>query len=133
MAPGLGGGHDEREQTLNQILAELDGFTAREAVVVLAATNRPDVLDPALLRPGRFDRHVTLSLPDKVARRAILDVHIKDLPLHARCRSGSGGGRHAGVFRGRPEEPAERGRDHRRAPVGRRISRRPIWTRRATR
>lgn len=79
---GLGGGHDEREQTLNQILAELDGFTAREAVVVLAATNRPDVLDPALLRPGRFDRHVTLSLPDKVSRRAILDVHIKDLPLH---------------------------------------------------
>jgi cell division protease FtsH len=80
---GLGGGHDEREQTLNQILAELDGFTAREAVVVLAATNRPDVLDPALLRPGRFDRHVTLSLPDKIARRAILNVHIKDLPLHA--------------------------------------------------
>ncbi|MDZ4093604.1 MAG: ATP-dependent zinc metalloprotease FtsH [Paracoccaceae bacterium] len=79
---GLGGGHDEREQTLNQILAELDGFTAREAVVVLAATNRPDVLDPALLRPGRFDRHVTLSLPDKGARRAILDVHVKDLPLH---------------------------------------------------
>jgi cell division protease FtsH len=78
---GLGGGHDEREQTLNQILAELDGFSAREAVVVLAATNRPDVLDPALLRPGRFDRHVTLSLPDKVARRAILNVHIKDLPL----------------------------------------------------
>lgn len=78
---GLGGGHDEREQTLNQILAELDGFSAREAVVVLAATNRPDVLDPALLRPGRFDRHVTLSLPDKVARRAILDVHAKGLPL----------------------------------------------------
>ncbi len=78
---GLGGGNDEREQTLNQILAELDGFTAREAVVVLAATNRPDVLDPALLRPGRFDRHVTLSLPDKVARRAILDVHVKNLPL----------------------------------------------------
>nr|WP_306268326.1 ATP-dependent zinc metalloprotease FtsH [Pararhizobium sp. IMCC3301] len=78
---GLGGGHDEREQTLNQILAELDGFTAREAVVVLAATNRPDVLDPALLRPGRFDRHVTLSLPDKIARRAILDVHVKGLPL----------------------------------------------------
>lgn len=78
---GLGGGHDEREQTLNQILAELDGFAAREAVVVLAATNRPDVLDPALLRPGRFDRHVTLSLPDKTARRAILDVHAKNLPL----------------------------------------------------
>ncbi|MCH8466942.1 MAG: ATP-dependent zinc metalloprotease FtsH [Roseinatronobacter sp.] len=79
---GLGGGHDEREQTLNQILAELDGFSAREAVVVLAATNRPDVLDSALLRPGRFDRHVTLSLPDKDARRAILNVHIKGLPLH---------------------------------------------------
>lgn len=79
---GLGGGHDEREQTLNQILAELDGFSPREAVVVLAATNRPDVLDPALLRPGRFDRHVTLSLPDKGARRAILDVHVKGLPLN---------------------------------------------------
>ena len=79
---GLGGGHDEREQTLNQILAELDGFSARAAVVVLAATNRPDVLDPALLRPGRFDRHVTLSLPDKDARRAILNVHLKGLPLH---------------------------------------------------
>lgn len=80
---GLGGGHDEREQTLNQILAELDGFSPREAVVVLAATNRPDVLDPALLRPGRFDRHVTLELPDKRARRAILDVHVKELPLRA--------------------------------------------------
>lgn len=80
---GLGGGHDEREQTLNQILAELDGFAPREAVVVLAATNRPDVLDPALLRPGRFDRHVTLSLPDKLARRAILDIHAKNLPLGA--------------------------------------------------
>ncbi|WP_212524323.1 ATP-dependent zinc metalloprotease FtsH [Actibacterium sp. MT2.3-13A] len=78
---GLGGGHDEREQTLNQILAELDGFAEREAVVVLAATNRPDVLDPALLRPGRFDRHVTLNLPDKAARRAILDIHARKLPL----------------------------------------------------
>lgn len=78
---GLGGGHDEREQTLNQILAELDGFGEREAVVVLAATNRPDVLDPALLRPGRFDRHVTLNLPDKKARRAILDIHARKLPL----------------------------------------------------
>lgn len=68
---------------MNQILAELDGFAAREAVVVLAATNRPDVLDPALLRPGRFDRHVTLSLPDKLARRAILDVHVKHLKMGA--------------------------------------------------
>jgi cell division protease FtsH len=78
---GLGGGHDEREQTLNQILAELDGFGAREAVVVLAATNRPDVLDPALLRPGRFDRHVALNLPDRPARRAILGIHARDMPL----------------------------------------------------
>ncbi|NDR56655.1 ATP-dependent zinc metalloprotease FtsH [Pseudoruegeria sp. M32A2M] len=78
---GLGGGHDEREQTLNQILAELDGFSGREAVVVLAATNRPDVLDPALLRPGRFDRHVTLNLPDRSARRAILDIHARIVPL----------------------------------------------------
>jgi cell division protease FtsH len=80
---GLGGGHDEREQTLNQILSELDGFTGREAVIVLAATNRPDVLDPALLRPGRFDRHVTLTLPDLKARRAILDVHVREVPLAA--------------------------------------------------
>jgi len=74
---GLGGGHDEREQTLNQILAELDGFEGREAVIVLAATNRPDVLDPALLRPGRFDRHVTLDLPDKNDRMAIMQVHLR--------------------------------------------------------
>ena len=78
---GLGGGHDEREQTLNQILGEMDGFEAHEAVVVLAATNRPDVLDTALLRPGRFDRKVTLDLPDIKARRAILDIHSADVPL----------------------------------------------------
>ena len=78
---GLGGGHDEREQTLNQILGEMDGFDPHEAVVVLAATNRPDVLDAALLRPGRFDRKITLDLPDKKARRAILDIHAIDVPL----------------------------------------------------
>lgn len=78
---GLGGGHDEREQTLNQILAELDGFSRREAVIVLAATNRPDVLDPALLRPGRFDRHVTLDLPDRRDRVALLKVHTRTVPL----------------------------------------------------
>lgn len=78
---GLGGGHDEREQTLNQILAEMDGFQGHEAVIVLAATNRPDVLDPALLRPGRFDRHVTLDLPDRRDRVAILQVHIRKVPL----------------------------------------------------
>jgi cell division protease FtsH len=78
---GLGGGHDEREQTLNQILGEMDGFDPHEAVVVLAATNRPDVLDAALLRPGRFDRKVMLDLPDRKARRAILDIHAADVPL----------------------------------------------------
>jgi len=78
---GIGGGHDEREQTLNQILAELDGFSGREAVLVLAATNRPDVLDAALLRPGRFDRHVTLDLPDRKDRVAILKVHTKNTPI----------------------------------------------------
>jgi len=80
---GLGGGHDEREQTLNQILAEMDGFEGHEAVIVLAATNRPDVLDPALLRPGRFDRHVTLDLPDRNDRAAILRVHVRKVPLAA--------------------------------------------------
>jgi len=78
---GLGGGHDEREQTLNQILAEMDGFARNEHVIVLAATNRPDVLDPALLRPGRFDRHVTLELPDAEAREQILQVHARHIPL----------------------------------------------------
>jgi cell division protease FtsH len=81
---GLGGGHDEREQTLNQILAEMDGFEGHETVIVLAATNRPDVLDPALLRPGRFDRHVTLDLPDRRDRTAILRVHVqRKVPLGA--------------------------------------------------
>jgi len=78
---GLGGGHDEREQTLNQILSEMDGFSPSEAVIVLAATNRPDVLDPALLRPGRFDRHVTVDRPTLKGRLAILKVHIRDVPL----------------------------------------------------
>ncbi len=78
---GLGGGHDEREQTLNQILAEMDGFSGHEAVIVLAATNRPDVLDPALLRPGRFDRHIVLDLPDRKARTAILKLHTAKVPL----------------------------------------------------
>ncbi len=78
---GLGGGHDEREQTLNQILGEMDGFSPHEALVVLAATNRPDVLDAALLRPGRFDRKITLDLPDKKARTQILKIHSKKVPL----------------------------------------------------
>jgi cell division protease FtsH len=78
---GLGGGHDEREQTLNQILTEMDGFSPSESVIVLAATNRPDVLDPALLRPGRFDRHVTVDRPTKKGRLEILKVHSRNIPL----------------------------------------------------
>jgi cell division protease FtsH len=78
---GMGGGHDEREQTLNQLLSEMDGFDRNDLTIVLAATNRPDVLDPALLRPGRFDRHVVVDRPELGARRAILDVHVKHKPL----------------------------------------------------
>ena len=80
---GLGGGHDEREQTLNQLLVEMDGFEGFEAVIVIAATNRPDVLDPALLRPGRFDRQVTVGLPDVRGREQILKVHMKKVPLNS--------------------------------------------------
>ena len=78
---GLGGGHDEREQTLNQLLVEMDGITDNAGIVVIAATNRPDVLDPALLRPGRFDRQITVSLPDRRGRKAILEVHARNKKL----------------------------------------------------
>ncbi|MDD6062560.1 MAG: ATP-dependent zinc metalloprotease FtsH [Oscillospiraceae bacterium] len=78
---GMGGGHDEREQTLNQLLVEMDGFGANEGVIIIAATNRPDILDPALLRPGRFDRQVTVGYPDIKGREAILKVHAKGKPL----------------------------------------------------
>ena len=78
---GLGGGHDEREQTLNQILGEMDGFQGNDSVIIVAATNRPDILDPALLRPGRFDRHVTVSRPTMAGREAIFKVHVRDVPL----------------------------------------------------
>ena len=78
---GLGGGHDEREQTLNQLLVEMDGFDTKAGVILIAATNRPDILDPALLRPGRFDRQIVVDRPDLEGRRAILRVHSKDKPL----------------------------------------------------
>ena len=78
---GLGGGHDEREQTLNQLLVEMDGFESNEGVILISATNRPDVLDPALLRPGRFDRQVVVPVPDVKGREGILKVHTRKTPL----------------------------------------------------
>src|SRR5690606_8071763 len=78
---GLGGGHDEREQTLNALLVEMDGFDTQEGVIIIAATNRPDVLDPALLRPGRFDRQITVNLPDVKGREQILKVHARSVKL----------------------------------------------------
>ena len=77
----LGGGNDEREQTLNQLLVEMDGFETNEGVIIIAATNRPDVLDPALLRPGRFDRQVVVGLPDIIGREKILKVHVKKIKM----------------------------------------------------
>src|SRR5687767_6728187 len=85
---GLGGGHDEREQTLNQLLVEMDGFETNEGVILIAATNRPDVLDPALLRPGRFDRQVVVPLPDVRGREQILKVHMRKLPISDDVRPG---------------------------------------------
>jgi cell division protease FtsH len=78
---GLGGGHDEREQTLNQLLVEMDGFELKDNIILIAATNRPDILDPALLRPGRFDRQIVVDRPDRVGRKRILEVHAKGKPI----------------------------------------------------
>ncbi|WP_256762285.1 ATP-dependent zinc metalloprotease FtsH [Cohnella sp. WQ 127256] len=86
---GLGGGHDEREQTLNQLLVEMDGFGANEGIIIIAATNRPDILDPALLRPGRFDRQITVDRPDVKGREAVLKVHAKNKPLNKDVRLGT--------------------------------------------
>ena len=107
---GLGGGHDEREQTLNQILVEMDGFDTATNVIVIAATNRPDILDPALLRPGRFDRRVILDNPDIRGRTAILDVHAKGKADREIGRSHLDSQADAGLFRRRPCEPHKRGR-----------------------
>ena len=111
---GLGGGNDEREQTLNQMLVEMDGFEGGQGIIVIAATNRPDVLDPALMRPGRFDRQVVVPLPDIRGREQILTVHAQG----ADCRRRQGRHhrpRHAGFLRCRPRQPGQRGRPVRRA------------------
>ena len=112
---GLGGGHDEREQTLNQLLVEMDGFEGGEGVIVIAATNRPDVLDPALLRPGRFDRQVVVGLPDVKGREQILRVHMRSVPLADDVERDDHRARHAGLLRRRPGQPRQRGGAVRRA------------------
>ena len=109
------GGHDEREQTLNQLLAEMDGFDTQKGVIILAATNRPEILDPALLRPGRFDRQVVLDRPDLKGREKILRVHVRRRHAGAGSRPLRGGGADAGVRRCRPCQPRERGGAARRA------------------
>ena len=96
---GLGGGHDEREQTLNQLLVEMDGFESNEGVILIAATNRPDVLDPALLRPGRFDRHVVVPRPDIRGREGILQVHTRKVPVGDGRGRERAGAIHARVYR----------------------------------
>ena len=106
---GILGGNDEREQTLNQLLVEMDGFDPRIGVIIMAATNRPEILDPALLRPGRFDRQVLVDRPDWQGRLAILEIHAKGIKLDAGRGPGAHRPAHAGL-RGRgPGQPAERG------------------------
>ncbi len=107
---GLGGGHDEREQTLNQLLVEMDGFESNEGVILIAATNRPDVLDPALPRPGRFDRRIVVPRPDVKGRIGILKVHTKRVPLAPDVDLEHDRPRHAGLDRRGPREPGQRGR-----------------------
>ncbi len=106
---GLGGGHDEREQTLNQMLAEMDGFETSVGIVMIAATNRPDILDPALLRPGRFDRQIMVPLPTQEERVDILKVHFRDKKIADDVRI-EVVARDTGHVGCRPREPRERGR-----------------------
>ena len=112
---GMGGGHDEREQTLNQLLVEMDGFEMKDNIILIAATNRPDILDPALLRPGRFDRQVVVDRPDRKGRKQILEVHTRGKPLAKEIDLDALAGPDTGVHRRRPREPDQRGRAAHRA------------------
>ena len=107
---GLGGGHDEREQTLNQLLVEMDGFEAKDNIIMIAATNRPDILDPALLRPGRFDRQIAVDRPDRKGRAKILEVHTRGKPLAKVIDIDALAGQTPGLHRRGPVEPDQRGR-----------------------
>ena len=113
---GLGGGNDEREQTLNQMLVEMDGFETNLGVIVIAATNRPDILDPALLRPGRFDRQVYVTLPDIRGREQILNVHMRKVPIGQDVNADIIARGTPGMSGRRPRQPRQRGRAVRRAP-----------------
>ena len=113
---GIGGGNDEREQTLNQLLVEMDGFEMKDNIILIAATNRPDVLDPALLRPGRFDRQIVVDRPDRNGRQKILEVHSKGKPLAPGIDLDVLAGGTPGLHRRRPREPRQRGRAARGAP-----------------
>ena len=107
---GLGGGHDEREQTLNQLLVEMDGFEMKDNIILIAATNRPDILDPALLRPGRFDRQIVVDRPDRKGRAKILEVHTRGKPLAKEIDVDALAGPDPGLHRRRPLQPRQRGR-----------------------
>ena len=105
---GMGGGHDEREQTLNQLLVEMDGFTMTDNIILIAATNRPDILDPALLRPGRFDRQIVVDRPDRRGRKKILEVHTRGKPLAKQIDLDALAGQTPGLHRRRPRQPDQR-------------------------
>ena len=106
---GMGGGHDEREQTLNQLLVEMDGFEMKDNIILIAATNRPDILDPALLRPGRFDRQIVVDRPDRKGRKQILEVHTRGKPLAKQIDLDALAGQTPGLHRRRPRQPDQRG------------------------
>ena len=120
---GLGGGHDEREQTLNQMLVEMDGFDVNRGVILIAATNRPDILDPALLRPGRFDRQIVVDRPDLEGRKAILGVHAKGKPFAHGRRPRRDRPPYPGLHRRRPGQRHQRGgAAHRARPTAKQIT-----------